>query len=107
MLRTLILILVMSAMTFLTRAIPFILFREGKETPKAVTYLGKVLPYSLIAMLVVYCLKDMDIAGHYHGAAEIIATLYVIIVHKKWHNLLISIGGGTLLYMILVQVVFT
>lgn len=104
--KTLVLILVMAGVTFLTRAMPFLLFKEGKEVPKIIKYLGEVLPFSVIAMLVVYCLKSTDFLGKYHGASEVIATLFVIIVHKKWHNLVISIGGGTLLYMYLVQFVF-
>lgn len=104
--KTIILILVMAAATFLTRLFPFLFFREGKETPNIVKYLGRVLPFALIAMLVVYCLKDMDVLGKYHGAAEIIASIYVIAIHKKFHKILLSVGSGTLLYMILVQYVF-
>ena len=104
--KTLISIAVMSVVTLMTRAIPFILFRENRKTPKLIKYLGDVLPYAIIGMLVVYCLKGMDILGPTHGLAEIIAVIYVVIAHKLWHNLVVSIGGGTVLYMLLVQLVF-
>lgn len=104
--KTLISIAVMSVVTLMTRAIPFIVFRENRKTPKLIKYLGDVLPYAIIGMLVVYCLKGMDILGPTHGLAEIIAVIYVVIAHKLWHNLVVSIGGGTVLYMLLVQLVF-
>ena len=104
--KTLISIAVMSVVTLMTRAIPFIVFRENRKTPRLIKYLGDVLPYAIIGMLVVYCLKGMDILGPTHGLAEIIAVIYVAIAHKLWHNLVVSIGGGTVLYMLLVQLVF-
>lgn len=88
--------------TFLIRALPFFLFPAGKETPRVVTYLGAVLPSASIAMLVVYCLKCLCISGS-HGLPELISAVFVIVVHKWRHNLLLSIVGGTVLYMLLVQ----
>jgi branched-subunit amino acid transport protein AzlD len=92
--------------TILTRILPFILFPAGKETPKFITYLGRVLPFAIIGMLIIYCLKGISLWKGSHGMPELIAGVFVVLVHKWKHNLLISIGGGTLLYMILVQAVF-
>lgn len=101
---SLVLIAVMAGITILLRFTPFLLF--SKNTPKPIVYLGEVLPYSIIAMLVVYCLKDVDFLGMTHGIPEIISVLLVVILHKWKHNTLISILGGTVCYMLLVQVVF-
>jgi len=84
--------------TFLIRALPFFLFPAGKETPRVVTYLG--------AVLVVYCFKNVSVFSGSHGLPELISALFVIVVHKWRHNLLLSIVGGTVLYMLLVQLVF-
>ena len=86
--------------TFLIRALPFFLFPAGKETPRVVTYLGAVLPSASIAMLVVYCFKNVSVFSGSHGLPEFISALFV---HKWRHNLLLSIVGGTVLYMLLVQ----
>ena len=91
--------------TFLIRALPFFLFPAGKETPRVVTYLGAVLPSASIAMLVVYCFKNVSVFSGSHGLPELISALFVIVVHKWRHNLLLSIVGGTVLYMLLVQLV--
>lgn len=92
--------------TLLTRALPFLLFPAGKETPAVVRYLGAVLPFAVIAMLVVYCFKNVSLFSGSHGLPELIASVFVIAVHKWRHNLLLSIAGGTVLYMILVQIIF-
>ena len=92
--------------TFLIRALPFFLFPAGKETPRVVTYLGAVLPSASIAMLVVYCFKNVSVFSGSHGLPELISALFVIVVHKWRHNLLLSIVGGTVLYMLLVQLAF-
>jgi len=97
---------IMAGATILTRATPFILFPSGKETPQVIRYLGIALPYACIAMLVVYCFKGVNFLTGNHGLPEIIASVAVIAVHKWKHNLLLSILGGTILYMVLVQVVF-
>ncbi len=100
-------ILILAVITFFIRALPFMLFRGEKPVPKFVTYLGKVLPYALIAMLVVYCLKDISFSqGGTYGIAEGIAIIFIVIIHKLKHNMLLSVGLGTLLYMLLVQFVF-
>lgn len=91
--------------TMLTRFLPFLIFPEGKTPPPYITYLGTVLPYAVIGLLVVYCLKDA-IYAPFHGLPELIAILFIFILHKWKKNTLISIGAGTVLYMILVQTWF-
>lgn len=98
------LIAVMALLTMAQRFLPFILF--SKKTPKAVIYLGEVLPYSIIAMLVVYCLKDVNVLTGTHGIPELIAITLVAVLHKWKHNTLLSILSGTIGYMILIQYVF-
>ena len=92
--------------TMLTRFLPFILFPENKETPKYIRELGSVLPYAVIGLLVVYCLKDVNFLGGSHGIQELIAVVLIVAVHTWKKNVLLSIAGGTLLYMVLVQYVF-
>lgn len=99
-------ILVIALTTLLTRALPFLFFPEGKKTPEFVTYLGGVLPFAAIAMLVVYCFKSVSLADGSHGIPEFLAAVFVLGIHKWKHNMLFSIGGGTVLYMFLVQMVF-
>ena len=91
--------------TMVTRFLPFLIFPEGKTPPAFIRYLGKMLPYAVISLLVVYCLKDVP-ASATHGLPEAIAILFIIVLHKWKKNTLLSIGGGTILYMILVQMVF-
>ena len=92
--------------TMITRFLPFLIFPENKETPEWVQYLGKVLPYSVIGLLVVYCLKDTPILTGSHGIPEVIATVFIVVIHSWKKNVLLSIAGGTLLYMGLVQYIF-
>ena len=80
--------------TFLIRALPFFLFPAGKETPRVVTYLGAALPSASIAMLVVYCFKNVSVFSGSHGLPELISAVFVIVVHKWRHNLLLSIVGA-------------
>ena len=91
--------------TMTTRFLPFLIFPEGKEPPAVITYLGTVLPYAVIGLLVVYCMKDVPGSGHY-GAPELITIVFIAILHKWKRSTLLSIGGGTVLYMLLVQMVF-
>lgn len=95
-----------AAATLLTRALPFLLFPPGKRTPQFIVYLGAVLPYAVIGMLVVYCFKTVSVAAWPYGIPEAISGAFVVFMHKWKHNLLLSIGGGTALYMVLVQAVF-
>lgn len=95
-------ILVVVAGTMLTRFLPFLIFPEGKEPPESITYLGTVLPYAVISLLIVYCLKDAVFAAS-HGLPELIALLFILVIHKWKKNTLLSILAGTVLYMVLVQ----
>lgn len=89
--------------TMATRFIPFIVFRPGKPTPKFITYLGKVLPASVFALLVVYCLKDVKFSAEPYGIPELIGILITLIVHIWRRSMLFSIAIGTISYMIIVQ----
>lgn len=104
--QALILIAVIAIATQLTRALPFILFPENKKTPRYILYLGKVLPYSAIGLLVVYCLKNVSFLSSPYGIPEAIAVLCVAVLHLWKNNTLLSIGGGTVVYMILIQLAF-
>ncbi len=88
--------------TMTTRFLPFLIFPEGKNPPDVVRYLGTVLPYAVISLLVVYCLKDVPESGTC-GIPEAIAIVFIIFLHKWKKNTLLSIAGGTVLYMVLVQ----
>lgn len=99
-------IIVVALGTMLTRALPFIIFNDPSKKPALVDYLGKVLPYSIMAMLVVYCLKDINFFNSNHGLPEIIAVSITIIIHLFKNNTLLSIIIGTISYMICVQLIF-
>lgn len=99
-------IAVMAVITFLTRALPFLLFDRGSAPPKIILYLGRVLPPAVIAMLIIYCLKDISFAQAGGWVPQLISVAAVVILHLWRHNNLLSIFGGTILYMILVQAVF-
>ena len=92
--------------TLLTRALPFLLFPENKPIPKYIKYLADILPFTIIGMLVVYCLKDIQIAASPHALPEAISILAILFLHIWKKNTLLSIGGGALLYMLLIQYVF-
>lgn len=92
--------------TVLTRFLPFIVFPAGKETPKFIKYLGKVLPAAVFGLLVIYCLKNVSIIGGSHGIPELIAILCVVGIHLWKRQMLLSIATGTVVYMLLVQLVF-
>ena len=91
--------------TMMTRFLPFLIFPEGKEPPEFIQYLGKVLPYAVIGLLVIYCLKDVPGSGTY-GIPEFLAIVFIVLLHRWKKNILLSIGGGTVFYMLLVQFVF-
>lgn len=99
-----ILVAVMSAVTVLLRALPFLVFR--KKVPAYVSYLGKVLPPAIIGMLVIYCLKDTTVTAAPFGAPELIAGALVVILQAWKRNALLSILSGTAVYMLLIQLVF-
>ena len=103
---TLIMILAIALGTMITRFLPFIFFPENREVPPYIAYLGKALPCGVIGLLVVYCLKDIQLLEGTHAFPEIIAILCIITMHLWRKNTLLSIGGGTLIYMFLVQFIF-
>ena len=92
--------------TLLTRFLPFLVFPPGKETPGYIRYLGKVLPAAVFGMLVIYSLKDVNVLAGSHGIPELLAVLLVIVLHKWKRQMLLSIAGGTVFYMLLLQLVF-
>ena len=91
--------------TMVTRFLPFLIFPKGKEPPEFIQYLGKVLPYAVIGLLVIYCLKDVPGSGTY-GIPEFLAIAFIVLLHRWKKSILLSIGGGTVFYMLLVQFVF-
>lgn len=99
-------IAVVAAGTMLTRFAAFLLFPSGRPTPKIVQYLGKALPPAVFGMLVIYCLKNVEILTGAHGLPEAIAIAAVVVLHLWKRQMLLSIAGGTILYMALVQTVF-
>ena len=92
--------------TMLTRFLPFILFPAGKPTPKFIRFLSHALPAAVFSMLVVYCLKNVEIASGSHGLPELIAIAVVAALHLWKKQTLLSIAAGTVVYMLLVQRVF-
>ena len=105
-LHAVLLVAVTSAVTILLRFLPFAIFSGNRKTPAYVTYLGKVLPYAIMGMLVVFCLKGVSLTAAPYGIPEAIACALVILLHVWKRNTLISILGGTVCYMVLVQMVF-
>ena len=98
------LVAVMSAVTVLLRFLPFLVFR--KKTPAYITYLGEVLPSAIIGMLVIYCLKDVQILSRPFGLPEAVSLALVAGLQAWKRNVLISILAGTAVYMLLIQLVF-
>ena len=92
--------------TMTTRFLPFLIFGEKRKTPPVIEYLGTVLPCAIMGMLVVYCLKDVSFLASPFGLPEIISCVVVAALHVWKRNSLLSIGGGTVCYMLLVQLVF-
>lgn len=99
-----ILVAVMSLVTILLRFLPFLVFR--KKVPPCITYLGRVLPPAIIGMLVIYCLKDTVITSAPFGLPELIAGVMVVLLQTWKRNALLSILCGTVVYMLLIQLVF-
>ena len=105
-LHVVLMVLVMAVVTFLLRAFPFMVFSGKKETPQFVLYLGKVLPFAIIGMLVIYCVKDISFVALGSFLPYIISGAIVVVLHVWRRNTLLSITAGTLSYMALVQFVF-
>lgn len=99
-------ILIMAAVTAVLRFIPFVLFPEGKKRPEFISYLGTVLPYAIIGMLVVYCFKNISFMQYPYGLPAIIAGAVVVLLHVLKRNTLLSVFGGTACYMLLINFVF-
>lgn len=89
--------------TVLTRFLPFLLFPAGKPTPKYIQYLGKVLPSAVFGLLVIYCLKNVSIFTGSHGIPELLSIALVAALYLWKRQMLLSIAGGTICYMLLVQ----
>ena len=100
-------IAVCTAATMLTRFLPFLLFSSKQQPPPGIVqYLGRVLPAAIFGMLIVYCLKGVRLSAGSHGIPEAIAIAVTIALHQWKHQTLVSIAGGTLCYVLLVQWVF-
>lgn len=97
---------VVSLVTILLRFLPFLIFNGKRKTPAFIAYLGKVLPYSIMGMLVVYCLKNVSVFDGSHGLPELISCALIVLLHTWKRNTLLSIVGGTACYMLLIQSVF-
>ena len=92
--------------TMLTRFLPFLLFPADKPTPRFIRYLGHALPAAVFGMLLVYCLKGVNLASGSHGLPDLIAILAVVGLQKWRRQMLLSVAGGTIAYMLLVQFIF-
>ena len=99
-------IAVVAAATQLTRFLPFIVIPASKPVPAYLRYLGRVLPPAVFGMLIVYCLKDLNPLAGSHGLPELIAIGVVVVLHLAFRRTLVSIAAGTVVYMLLVQLVF-
>ena len=103
---SILIVVIVAAVTIAIRFLPFLIFGKGRETPPFVAYLGKVLPYAIMGMLVVFCLKNISFVKSPHGIPELISCVVVAGLHLWKRNTLISIIGGTACYMLLIQLVF-
>ena len=92
--------------TMLTRFLPFMIFRANQPTPRYIQYLGRALPAAIFGMLVVFCLKSVDVTSFSYGLPELIAILATVGLHLWKRQMILSIAGGTVCYMLLVQLVF-
>lgn len=99
-------ILVIAVITFALRAAPFVLFSGTGTTPKLITYLGNTLPPAVMGMLIIYCLRNVSILDAPFGLPELIGVISVAALHLWRKNNLLSILGGTAIYMIMVQFIF-
>jgi branched-subunit amino acid transport protein AzlD len=97
-------VVVLATMT--TRFLPYILFPEGKEVPGFVKFLGRYLAPAVFGLLVVYCLKNVQITAGSHGIPEAIALLVTSALYFWKKGFILPMAGGTITYMILVQMVF-
>lgn len=105
-LHSVLMIAVIALVTAALRFLPFLIFGKNRNTPPLVSYLGQVLPYAIMGMLVVYCLKDVSLTAAPFGIPEWIGCAVVTLLHIWKRNTLLSIGAGTVCYMLLVQFIF-
>lgn len=99
--------LIIAAATLIIRFLPFIIIRNSIAERRYIKFLGDMMPYSMIALLVIYCLKDVNLIKYPYGIPELISIAIIIVLHIFKRNVLISIGVGTVIYMFLVQAIFT
>ena len=102
----LIVMLVMGGCVLLTRILPVIIFGRSERVPEFILYLGKVIPYTAMGLLLVYCLRDVSILGGTHGVPELIAMAVVVASYLWKRNTIVSVVLGTAVYMVLLQMVF-
>ena len=105
-LHSVLIVAVCALVTIALRFLPFVIFRGDRPTPPYIVYLGKVLPYAIMGMLVVFCLKGVSLSAAPHGIPEFLACGVTALLHIWKRNTLVSIVGGTAVYMMLVQMVF-
>ena len=105
-LHSVLIVTVCALVTIALRFLPFVIFRGDRPTPPYIVYLGKVLPYAIMSMMVVFCLKNVSLTAAPHGLPEFIACALTAVVHVWKRNTLISIIGGTAAYTIMVQMIF-
>jgi branched-subunit amino acid transport protein AzlD len=89
--------------TMMTRFLPFLVFSENRTTPAFIQYIGKFLPSAVFGMLVIYCLKNVSFLSGTHGIPELIAIVVTVVLHKWKRQMLLSIAGGTVCYMLLLH----
>ncbi len=104
--QTIIVVIVAAVCTFLTRVIPFMIFGGKKEVPKFIKYLGDILPMAIIGILIVYCLGDITTGNINIIAPQLICVAITAAIHIWKRNTLLSIGVGTVSYMLLIHYVF-
>lgn len=102
----LIIIAMVALGTMVMRFLPFLIFPAGRPTPRYIQYLGKVLPGAIFGMLVIYCLKNVSPLAAPHGIPELLSIAVVVVLHLWKKQMILSMAGGTLLYMVLIQLVF-
>lgn len=93
--------------TMTTRFLPFIIFRESKETPAFIQYIGRLLPSAVFGMLIIYCLRNVDVLRGSHGIPEVLSILVTGGLHIWKRQMMLSIAGGTICYMILIHIIST
>lgn len=99
-------ITIITLATMSTRFLPFLLFPSGKKKPDFIQFLGEVLPYAMMSLLVVYCLRNVQFTSYATWLPELLSIIFIVLLHTWKKNTLISVAGGTILYMFLIQMVF-